>query len=142
MIDVTRKRTSLRTARAEAFVRVAPETLARVREGTLPKGSLADVTRAAALLALKNTPSLLPFCHPIPLERGEIDCRIESEGVRVVVEVAAIARTGVEVEAMTGAAVGALNVYDMVKPLDPTACIESVRLIEKRGGKSDWKEPL
>jgi len=142
MIDITHKRRSLRRARAEAFVRVKPETVARIREGRVPKGDVGELTRAAALLGMKATPSLLPFCHPIPIEKGVVDCRLEDCGVRVVVEVAAIARTGVEVEAMTAAAIGALNVYDLVKPIDPGACIESVRLIEKRGGRSDWREPL
>ncbi|RMF73960.1 MAG: bifunctional molybdenum cofactor biosynthesis protein MoaC/MoaB [Acidobacteria bacterium] len=140
MLDITRKRVSLRTARAEALVRAEPATLRMIREGTIPKGSVEDVTRAAALLGIKNTPALLPFCHPIPIERGTVRCEIEQRGVRVIVEVAAIARTGVEVEAMTAAAIGALNVYDMIKPVDGTALIESVRLVEKRGGKSDHRE--
>ncbi len=140
MLDITRKRASLRTARAEALVRAKPETLAMIRDGRIPKGNVKDVTRAAALLGIKNTPSLLPFCHPIPIERGVVTCELEERGVRVTVEVSAIARTGVEVEAMTAAAIGALNVYDMIKPVDGTALIESLRLLEKRGGKSDHRE--
>ena len=140
MLDITHKRVSLRTARAEALVRAEPSTVEMIRRGRIPKGSVEDVTRAAALLGIKNTPALLPFCHPIPIERGAVRCELEERGVRVIVEVAAIARTGVEVEAMTAAAIGALNVYDMIKPVDGTALIESVRLVEKRGGKSDHRE--
>jgi molybdenum cofactor synthesis domain-containing protein len=99
-----------------------------------------DVTRAAALLGIKRTPDLLPFCHPIPIEHGDVTVEVDDGLVRVRVEVAAIARTGVEVEAMVGAAVAALNVYDMVKPLDAGASIGEVRLVEKKGGKSDHAE--
>jgi cyclic pyranopterin phosphate synthase len=140
LIDITSKRVSLRRAVAEGRVAVRPETVEAIRQGEIPKGSVAEVTKAAALLGLKRTPELLPFCHPIPIEHGAVEVDLEERAVRVRVEVAAIARTGVEVEAMTGAAIAALNVYDMVKPLDSSAHISGVRLIEKRGGKSDGKE--
>jgi molybdenum cofactor biosynthesis protein MoaC len=128
MIDITDKRVTLRRERvtlrravAEATVVVNPAVALAIRQGEVPKGSVADVTRAAALLGIKRTPDLLPFCHPIPIDRGRVSVEIEDGVVKVSVEVAAIARTGVEVEAMTGAAVAALNVYDMVKPLDAAA---------------------
>lgn len=97
------------------------------------------MTRAAAMLGVKRTPDLLPFCHPIPILHTNVQIELEASGVRIKVEVATIARTGVEVEAMTAAAVGALNVYDMVKPIDKTAHIGAVRLLEKSGGKSDFQ---
>ncbi len=140
MIDITDKRVTLRRAVAEAQIVVGADTVQAIREGRVPKGSVVDVTRAAALLGIKRTPDLLPFCHPIPVDRGEVSFVFEDGVVRVRVEVAAIARTGVEVEAMTGAAVAALNVYDMVKPLDAGAYIGEVRLVEKKGGKSDHAE--
>ncbi len=140
MIDITAKRVTLRRAVAEALVAVRPETVEAIRRGEIPKGSVAEVTKAAALLGLKRTPDLLPFCHPIPIEHGAVKVDLEEGAVRVRVEVTAIARTGVEVEAMTGAAIAALNVYDMVKPIDSSAHISGVRLIEKRGGKSDQRE--
>lgn len=140
MIDITDKRVTLRRAVAEATVVVNPAVALAIRQGEVPKGSVADVTRAAALLGIKRTPDLLPFCHPIPIDRGRVSVEIEDGVVKVSVEVAAIARTGVEVEAMTGAAVAALNVYDMVKPLDAAAHIGEIRLLEKKGGKSDHAE--
>ncbi len=140
MIDITNKRVTLRRAVAEATVVVGPGIAEAIRSGQVPKGSVVDVTRAAALLGIKRTPDLLPFCHPIPIEHGEVSVEVDDGLVRVRVEVAAIARTGVEVEAMVGAAVAALNVYDMVKPLDAGASIGEVRLVEKKGGKSDHAE--
>lgn len=140
MIDITEKRVTLRRAVAVATVVVDPDVAVAVRQGEVPKGSVVDVTRGAALLGIKRTPELLPFCHPIPIDCGQVSVEVENGAVLVRVEVAAIARTGVEVEAMTGAAVAALNVYDMVKPLDSTAHIGEIRLVEKTGGKSDHAE--
>ena len=139
MIDVTTKPTTLRRAVAESTVEMRPETVAAIRAGDIPKGDVAEMTRATAMLGLKRTPELLPFCHPIPVDFAEVRVELEETTVRIQVEVAAIARTGVEVEAMTGAAVAALNVYDMVKPVDQTAHIARVRLLEKSGGASDFK---
>jgi len=137
--DVSDRSPTLRRATAEALVTMRPETLAAVRAGTVPKGDVVGVTRAAGLLGLKRTPDLLPFCHAISLDHADVQVAVQEDGVRVTVTVAAIGRTGVEVEAMTGAAVAALNVYDMVKPLDPTAQVGSVRVVEKRGGRSDFR---
>ena len=139
MIDVTAKPTTLRRAVAESTVEMRLETVAAIRAGDVPKGDVAEMTRATAMLGLKRTPELLPFCHPIPVDCADVRVEVEKTTVRIQVEVAAVARTGVEVEAMTGAAVAALNVYDMVKPLDPTAHITGVRLLKKSGGTSDFK---
>jgi len=142
MIDVTAKPTTLRRAVAESIVDMQPETVAAIRAQSIPKGDVAEMTRATAMLGLKRTPDLLPFCHPIPVDFADVRVVLEETSVRIRVEVAAIARTGVEVEAMTGASVAALNVYDMVKPVDPTAHITGVRLLEKSGGTSDFKNPF
>jgi len=139
MIDVSTKPTTLRRAVAESTVEMRPETVAAIRAGDIPKGDVAEMTRATAMLGLKRTPELLPFCHPIPVDHADVRVEVEKTTVRIQVEVAAVARTGVEVEAMTGAAVAALNVYDMVKPVDPTAHITGVRLLKKSGGASDFK---
>jgi len=139
MIDVSTKPTTLRRAVAESTVEMRPETVAAIRAGDIPKGDVAEMTRATAMLGLKRTPELLPFCHPIPVDHADVRVEVEKTTVRIQVEVAAVARTGVEVEAMTGAAVAALNVYDMVKPVDPTAHITGVRLLNKSGGASDFK---
>jgi molybdenum cofactor biosynthesis protein MoaC len=142
MIDVTGRSTTLRRATAEARVTMRPETAAAVREGRVPKGDVAEMTRAVAMLGLKRTPDLLPFCHRIPVEHAAVRVEVEEAAVRVTVEVASIARTGVEVEAMTGAAIAALNVYDMVKPIDPEAAIGEVRVVAKSGGRSDHQQQL
>jgi len=142
MIDVTGRSTTLRRATAEARVTMRPETAAAVREGRVPKGDVAEMTRAVAMLGLKRTPDLLPFCHRIPVEHAAVRVEVEEAAVRVTVEVASIARTGVEVEAMTGAAVAALNVYDMVKPIDPDAAIATVRVAAKSGGRSEHRQHL
>jgi len=138
MKDVSDRPTTLRRATAEALVAMAPETVAAVREGRVPKGDVAAATRAVGLLGLKRTPDLLPFCHVIPVDHAEVEVTVEEAGVRVRVSATSVARTGVEVEAMTGAAIAALNVYDMVKPLDPTARVTDVRVVHKSGGRSDF----
>jgi len=139
MIDVTDRPPRLRRAVAEARVHARPETLATVRDGRVPKGDVAATTRAAALLGLKRTPDLLPFCHRIPVEHATVEVSVGDDAVHVTVEVAAVARTGMEVEAMTGAALAALNVYDMLKPIDSTASIGEVRVVTKSGGRSDHR---
>ena len=140
MIDVSTKPTTLRRAVAESTVEMRLETVAAILAGDIPKGDVVEMTRATAMLGLKQTPQLLPFCHPIPVDHADVRVEAEKTTVRIQVEVAAIARTGVEVEAMTGAAVAALNVYDMVKPVDPTAHISSVRLLKKSGGRDSRTE--
>lgn len=139
MKDVSDRATSLRRATAEALVTMQPATVAAIRAGAVPKGDVAAVSRAAGLLGLKRTPDLLPFCHVIPIDHAEVEIIVQDDGVRVRVSAVSVARTGVEVEAMTGAAVAALNVYDMVKPLDPTAQLAGVRVVHKSGGRSDFR---
>ena len=138
MIDVTDRHPTLRRAVAEATVRMRPATATAVREGRVPKGDVAEMTRATAMLGLKRTPDLLPFCHRIPVEHSAVRIEVGEDTVRLSVEVAAIARTGVEVEAMTGAAIAALNVYDMLKPIDPEVVIGEVRVVSKSGGRSQF----
>ena len=141
MIDITEKRVTLRRAIAQASVHVSPETAAAIREGRIAKGSVEDVSRAAGLLGVKRTPDVLPFCHPIPIDHTAVRFEIDDEVVKIEVEVTAIARTGVEVEAMTGAAIVALNVYDMVKPIEPGVSLGGVRLLTKREiGRASCRE--
>lgn len=139
MIDVSHKTTTLRIAVARAVLRAAPASIARVRAGTVPKGDPLPVARAAAVLAVKNTPQIIPFCHPIRVDWVGVEFELADDHITVDVTVKAVDRTGVEVEAMTGATTAALVVYDMLKMLDDTLVIEGVRLLEKRGGKSDWR---
>lgn len=140
MIDLTHKRTTLRSAVAQAKVFMAPETVEAIRAGRIPKGDALEVSRTAGLLAVKRVPELLPFCHPVSIDGAELLMAIEPDGVRIEAEVQAIDRTGVEVEAMTAASVAALNLYDMTKPVDHDVRIGEIHLVRKRGGLSDYRE--
>ena len=138
MVDITHKENTFRTAIAEALVVVgSPDTIRAIEEGRVPKGNVFEMSKAAGLLGVKKTPDLLPDCHPIPIEATAIDYQIEGLQIRIRVTVKTFYKTGVEVEAMHGASVVALNLYDMLKPLDKEIEIRSIRLLEKRGGKSD-----
>ena len=140
MVDVGGKDATVRTAIAEAIVTMRPDVRTRLLEGDLPKGDAAALVRVAAIQGAKRTSDLVPLCHPIALDALSVHVEPTDDGVRIVVEARVTARTGVEMEAMTGAAVGALTLYDMVKGLDRQAEIASVRLLEKRGGRSGvWR---
>ena len=140
MVDVGGKDATARTAIAEAIVTMRPDVRTRLLEGDLPKGDAAALVRVAAIQGAKRTPDLVPLCHPVALDALSVHVEPTGDGVRIVVEAGVTARTGVEMEAMTGAAVGALTLYDMVKGLDRNAEIASVRLLEKRGGRSGvWR---
>ncbi len=134
MVDVSEKPLTKRTARAEAFVRIAPEVLAKLPEN--PKGNPLEVARIAGIGAAKRTWELIPLCHPLPLTHADVETTVEAEGVRIVASAATTGPTGVEMEALTAAAVAALTVYDMTKALDKSIEIRCVRLLEKTGGKS------
>jgi len=134
MVDVSAKPETHRTARAQAFVRIRPSVLKKLAEN--PKGNPLEIARIAAITAAKRTASLIPLCHPLPLTHADADVTVEKNGVRIITSASTTAPTGVEMEAMTAAAVAALTVYDMVKALDKSIEIESVYLLEKTGGKS------
>ena len=134
MVDVSAKVESRRTARAHAFVRMRPEVLAKLPEN--PKGNPLEVARIAGIMASKKTSELIPLCHPLPLSHVDVDITIEPAGVRVVASATTTAQTGVEMEALTAAAVAALTVYDMTKALDKSIEIQDLYLLEKTGGKS------
>jgi len=140
MIDVTHKRPTLRIARAEARLHCAPATIEAIRTNNVPKGDVLESSRSVGLLAVKQVPALLPHCHPIPIDGAEVLFEIVHDEIRVEVEIKAIARTGVEVEAMTAASLAALNMYDMLKPIDKQIVLREVQLLRKRGGKSDYRE--
>ena len=134
MVDVSGKSETRRTARAHAFVRIAPGVIAKLPEN--PKGNPLEVARIAGIMAAKRTSELIPLCHPLPLSHADVDVSIEAEGVRIVATAATTAQTGVEMEALTAAAVAALTVYDMVKALDKSIEVQDLYLLEKTGGKS------
>ena len=138
MVDVSAKPLTERWARARAVVRMTPDTAARAAAGDLPKGDLAGVVRIAAIQAAKRTAELIPLCHQLPLSHVGCDVAIDARQgtVTVVAEARTVSGTGVEMEALTAASVGALTVYDMVKGVEKGVVVESVALLDKTGGKS------
>lgn len=140
MIDISAKIETLRTAVAETSVLAKQETLARAAKGDTPKGEVLPVARAAAVMAAKKTPELIPYCHPLAIDAVKVDFEMAENTLLIRVIVKAIGRTGVEMEALTAASVAALNVYDMLKGIDKDVTIGPLRLIEKQGGKSDFQE--
>ncbi len=141
-IDVSHKFETLRTSRAYGRIRLRRETLQLIREKKLPKGDLVEATKLAGIYGAKRTGDILPFCHPITFDFVSVEVRLNEDSVEVFSEVRGIARTGYEMEALTAVSVALLNVYDMCKGLDDTMVIEEVRLLEKSGGKSDWRADL
>ena len=106
----------------------------------MPKGDVLEAARVAGLLGIKRTAELIPDCHPLPIEHAELTFDVQEKSIVITVRVKTIYRTGVEVEAMHGASVAALTIYDMLKPIDKGITIDRIRLVEKKGGKSDWKD--
>jgi len=142
MVDVTLKQPTVRSATARGFVRCAPEVVAALRDGTVPKGDVLAVARIAGIQAAKRTPELLPLAHVIGVHGAAVDLAIVDEGVEVEATVRTADRTGVEMEALTAVSVAALAILDMVKGLDKATSIENVRIVAKSGGKSgDWLRP-
>ena len=141
MIDVTHKSTTLRQAIATAIVKVSKkETIDAVKNGTVPKGNVLEAGRTAGLFAVKRTSDMIPDCHPMPVEFTQIRYEIGDMEIQIEIEVHTVYKTGVEVEAMHGASVVALTIYDMLKPIDKGIEISSIRLKEKKGGKSDFTD--
>jgi cyclic pyranopterin monophosphate synthase len=141
MIDITHKPTTLREATAEATVSVSrAETIAAVNEKRVPKGDALEAARIAGLFGVKRTADMIPDCHPLPVEHAAVTFDVREMSIVITVNVKTIYRTGVEVEAMHGASVAALTVYDMLKPIDKGITIERIQLVEKKGGKSDWND--
>ncbi|MDP9351279.1 MAG: cyclic pyranopterin monophosphate synthase MoaC [Chloroflexota bacterium] len=138
MVDVGDKAVTERVAMAGGSVRMAPETLERVRGEDLPKGAVLHTARIAGIMAAKRTSELIPLCHPIPLHSVNVDFSYDEElpGVEIRATARTSGRTGVEMEALTAVSVAALTIYDMVKAVDKGMRIEAVRLLHKSGGRS------
>lgn len=138
MVDVSGKTDTAREARAEAYIRMQPETLARILDGTHPKGDVLAVARVAGIMAAKKTHELIPLCHALNLSGVSISMEPQTArcGIRIEVCCRLTGATGVEMEALTAATVTALTLYDMCKAVDKGMLIEQVRLLEKRGGRS------
>jgi cyclic pyranopterin phosphate synthase len=134
MVDVSEKAPTRREAQAHAFVRIRPSVLKKLPQN--PKGNPLEIARFAGIAAAKKTSELIPLCHPLMLTHADVEARIESKGVRILARAATTGQTGVEMEALTAAAVAALTVYDMTKALDKSIEIQDVYLLEKTGGQS------
>jgi cyclic pyranopterin monophosphate synthase len=140
MVDVGDKQVTDRRAVARAVVRMSPETAAAVARGDAPKGDVISTARIAGIQAAKRTAELIPLCHPLPLSFVDVRGVLGDDRVVLTAEARTSAQTGVEMEAMTAAAVAALTVYDMVKGLERGVTIESIELVEKLGGRSGhWR---
>lgn len=136
MVDVGAKPATARAARAGVLVRMKPETLARVRALQLPKGDPFEAARLAGILAAKRTPELIPLCHPLALSFVDVRCAVTEAGVAIEAEVRCTGPTGVEMEALTAAAVAGLTFYDMCKAVDKGIVLDGLRLLGKSGGAS------
>jgi cyclic pyranopterin monophosphate synthase len=141
MVDITNKLNTLRIATAQAIVKVSKlETIEAIKNNMVPKGNVFAMSKAAGLLGVKKTPDLLPDCHPLPIEYTGIDYDINGLEITINCTIKTIYKTGVEVEAMHGASIVALNMYDMLKPIDKGIEIHHIKLLNKKGGKSDFKD--
>ncbi|NJB36472.1 cyclic pyranopterin monophosphate synthase MoaC [Croceivirga sp. JEA036] len=140
MVDITQKKNTHRTAIAQAVVQVGDvATITAIKNNTVPKGDVFEMSKAAGFLGIKKTPELLPDCHPLPIEHAKVEYQIDGLTITIKVLVQTFYKTGVEVEAMHGASIVALNMYDMLKPIDKKVSILNIKLLEKTGGKSDLK---
>jgi len=144
MRDISHKQISLRTAQASGFIHCTPTTLEKIQDNRIDKGNIVEFARAAAFFAAKNTGTILPHCHPVGIDGMEVTFTIvqddDRNGIEIQVFMKSIGRTGIEMEALTGVSVAALTIYDMLKPIDTQLEIGSIKLVEKKGGKSDRKK--
>ncbi len=136
MVDVSAKAETAREATAKARITMRPETLALITSGTAPKGDVLAAARLAGIMAAKQTSSLIPLCHPLPISAAEIVLTPTEDGFEITAIVRTTGRTGVEMEALTAASVAALTIYDMVKAVDRGMTITALRVVQKSGGKS------
>jgi len=146
MRDISNKIITLRNASAMAEVNCEPKTVRKIKKGEVPKGDVLEFARVAGITAAKKTSDIIPLCHQVPLDFVNVNFEIKSNKINIFTEVTAIWKTGVEMEALTAASVSALTLYDMLKPIDKALEISNIRLLDKKGGKSDFiqkfKKPL
>lgn len=138
MIDVGQKPWSLRTATAQALVFINPDLADNVKDGNSPKGNIFEAAKVAGTIGVKRTPELIPYCHSIPIDSIKVDFKVEGNVIKIVVNVKSVWKTGVEMESLTGASIAALTIYDMLKPIDNSITIESIKILEKKGGIKDF----
>jgi len=138
MVDISNKSITKRTAIAQAVLRVgSKKTIEAINENKVPKGDVYEISKAAGYIGVKKTPEILPNCHPLPIEHVKVSFSIRGLNISIKMLVISNYKTGVEVEAMHGVSTVALNMYDMLKPIDKEIEILNIKLIEKKGGKSD-----
>lgn len=137
MRDISGKSSTLRSATAKATVRVSPRTIVAIRRGNVPKGDPFPVAQIAAIQAAKNTSQLIPYCHPLPIDFVECRFTLSKNTIAIEVDVKATYKTGVEMEALTAVSAASLTIYDMLKMIDESMEIAEIRLVSKKGGKSD-----
>jgi cyclic pyranopterin monophosphate synthase len=141
MVDITHKNSTKRIATAQAVVKASKQdTIDAIVNKTVPKGDVLEMAKTAGLFAVKNTPASIPDCHPLPIEYTQVRYEINDLEITIFVDVATIYKTGVEVEAMHGASIVALTMYDMLKPIDKGIEINNIKLLSKKGGKSDFRD--
>jgi cyclic pyranopterin monophosphate synthase len=131
MVDVSGKPISKRAATAEAMITLRPETMAKIDSNQVAKGNVLATARIAGIQAVKRTGELIPLCHPLPVQHAQVDFENRQEGIRIVCRVTTVAQTGVEMEALTGASIAALTIYDMCKAIDKVMAISGLRLVSK-----------
>jgi cyclic pyranopterin monophosphate synthase len=131
MVDISAKPVSRRIATAESVIQLSAETLTRIEANAIAKGNVLATARIAAISALKRTDSLIPLCHSLPIQHAEVDFEREAAGIKIRCSVTTSAQTGVEMEALTGATIAALTIYDMCKAVDKTMIIREIRLVSK-----------
>jgi len=140
MFDVGHKAETHRIAKAQAIIKVKPETISLIKEGKTPKGDIFEAAKVAGTLGAKKTPDLLPYCHPLPIDNVTIGVTLNQDSIEIIAETETVWKTGVEMESLTAVSIAALSIYDMLKPIDDSLVIESVKLLNKKGGKSDFKQ--
>ena len=138
MVDISAKNDSERMCKAKGEIILSPSTITMIQDGNVKKGSVLSVAQLAGIMAAKRTADLIPLCHPLHLSVVEVTLEVmnEKSGIMITSLVKTTGKTGVEMEALTAVSVAALTVYDMVKAVDKTMCIQNIRLVEKHGGKS------
>ena len=140
MIDVSQKFDTLRYAKAEGCITTDREIIGRIKDKTVPKGDVLEISRAAGISAAKKTSEIITFCHPIPVDWISISHELFEDKIKVISEVKAVWKTGVEMEAITAVTASLLNMYDMLKPLTNNLLITDIKVVEKRGGKSNFRD--
>ena len=140
MIDVGEKPESLRTATAQALIFANPNVIDKIKNGNSPKGNIFEAAKISATMGVKRTSELIPYCHPIPIDGIKVEFEVEQNFIKIIVKVRSVWKTGVEMESLTGASIAALTIYDMLKPIDESLTIESIKVLEKHGGIGDFYE--